>query len=100
MRACDNNLSIEDCEEFIELERILGPSLLDRVFRFGICGKSHRIVDMLERANDGTYLNYYEIHLGNAKQGMWWFFERVILGKKPVKKAEVAEKKVSGLLLG
>jgi hypothetical protein len=95
LRAADNHFEdIDDCEEYIELQKILGASLYDRFFGFGICAKSHYIVDMLERAAENKFVSYYEIHLRNAKVGLWWFYQRVILGKKPPPVVHVIQRKV------
>jgi hypothetical protein len=49
---------------------------------------------MLELAEQGKYLNYYEIHLANAKDGLKWFFYRVILGRKQEEAPVIVKKKV------
>ncbi len=84
LRALDIRMDdVEHADEYFDVEKMLGPSLMDRIFGLGLCSDSHHIVDMLERAAEGKYLNYYEIHMENVSTGAWQFFERYILGRKP-----------------
>ncbi|GMH86798.1 hypothetical protein TrVE_jg745 [Triparma verrucosa] len=94
VRAVDNRLDIEVAEEYFEVQKFLGPSIFDRVFGMGLCSESHYVVEMCERALDGNYLNYYEIHKENLKRGLTYLFYRYVLGRKPVKEVVRKKKKV------
>jgi len=90
LRAVDNGLPLESAEEYFEIQEFLGPSILDRIIGMGICSESHKLVSMLERAQEGKYLNYYEIHMQNLNSGLKKFFFKYILRRNEVK---VKEKK-------
>lgn len=87
-------LDIEVAEEYFEVQKFLGPSLFDRIFGMGLCSESHYVVEMCEKALDGNYLNYYEIHKENLKRGVTYLFYRYVLGRNQIKEVVRIHKKV------
>ena len=94
IRAVDNRLPDDISDEYFEVQSFMGPSVIDRLFGIGLCSDSHHIVTMIEKAEEGTYLNSYEIHVENLQGGLMWFINKIILRKKEVAVVKKEEKKV------
>jgi len=99
LRAKDEGVAGADGDngdEYFELLKITGPGLIDRICSIGLCRPSAVVVDMLEKAAENKYLNYYEI----SKENYANLFRHILhhLGIKKIKKEVVVIKKKEKVL--
>lgn len=92
-RSYDNQIDLEGSDEYFALRAISGPTVLEVVFGIGVRSNSARVVDMLESALAGTFINTYEIHLLNAAWGVSYLWNRFVKGKDMRKVQQVVVKK-------